>query len=60
MIRTADTARIAGDMIVLAHATHWLEVALLTLPAGLVAASIARSLRLRRDPVSRPREETSQ
>jgi hypothetical protein len=47
-------------MIVLAHAADWLEAALLAVPAGLVVASIVRSLRARRAPVSHAREEATQ
>jgi len=36
-------------MFVLAHVTHWLEPALLAVPAAVVLSSIARSLRARRN-----------
>jgi hypothetical protein len=44
-------------MIVLAHATHWIEPILLAAPAAIVVTSIARSVRARRSPVSPAREE---
>lgn len=57
MIRAACRVRIREYMIVLAHAVHWLEAALLAVPAAVVVTSIVRSLRMRRGPVSRTREE---
>jgi hypothetical protein len=44
-------------MTLIAHAADWLEAALLAVPAGVVLASIARSLRARRATVSHTPEE---
>jgi hypothetical protein len=46
-------------MIVLAHAADWLEAALFAVPAGVVLASIVRSVRARRAPVPQAREEST-
>ena len=56
MIR-AGGGLVLRDMIVLAHATHWLEPALLAVPGAVVVTSIVRSLRTRRNLVSPAPEE---